>query len=136
LERNFLLKCLDTDLLVAILRGKQEAAKAAHELDQEGRAATTSINAFELYYGANKSQQKEQNLKETKKLLVKLEIFPLDHDAVQKAAEIAVQLAEKGQPIDYRDAMIAAVAMQNDAVLLTRNAFHFQRIKGLKTKGW
>ncbi len=136
LGRNFLLKCLDTDLLVAILRGKQEAAKAAQELAQEGRAAPTSINAFELYYGADKSQQKDQNLKETKKLLSKLEIFPLDHGAAQRAAEMAVQLAEKGQPIDYRDAMIAAVAMQNDAVLLTRNTQHFKRIKGLKIKTW
>jgi predicted nucleic acid-binding protein len=118
------------------LRGKQEAAKAAQELAQEGRAAPTSINAFELYYGADKSQQKDQNLKETKKLLSKLEIFPLDHGAAQRAAEMAVQLAEKGQPIDYRDAMIAAVAMQNDAVLLTRNTQHFKRIKGLKIKTW
>jgi len=136
LGRNFLLKCLDTDLLVAILRGKQQAAKAVQEIDQEGRAATTAINAFELYYGANKSQQKDQNLKETKKLLSKLEILPLDHQAAQRAAEIAVQLAQRGQPIDYRDAMIAAVAIQNDAVLLTRNTQHFKRIKGLKIKTW
>jgi tRNA(fMet)-specific endonuclease VapC len=130
------LKCLDTDLLVAILRGKQEAAKTVQALDQEVRAATTAINVFELYYGANKSQQKDQNLKETQKLLSKLEIFPLDHHSAKKAAEISAQLAKRGQPIDYRDAMIAAIAFQNDAVLLTRNAVHFKRIRGLKTESW
>lgn len=67
--RSFPLNCLDTDLLVAILRGKQEAVKAVQELDQEGKTATTAINAFELYYGANKSQNKDLNLKETQKLL-------------------------------------------------------------------
>jgi len=130
------LKCLDTDLLVAILRGKQEAAKAVQELDQEVRAATTAINAFELYYGANKSQIKVQNLKETKKLLTKLEVFPLDHSAAKLAAEISAQLAEKGQSVDYRDAMIAAVAIQNNSTLLTHNIKHFQRIRDLKTKSW
>jgi tRNA(fMet)-specific endonuclease VapC len=130
------LKCLDTDLLVAILRGKQEAAKAVQELDQEVKVATTAINGFELYYGANKSQHKAQNIKETQKLLAKLEVSPLDHSAAKLAAEISAQLAEKGQPIDYRDAMIAAVTLQNDATLLTRNVMHFQRIKGLKTKSW
>ncbi len=130
------MKCLDTDLLVAILRGKQEAAQAVEELDQEVRPATTAINAFELYYGANKSQNKAENLKETQKILTKLEVFSFDHSSAKKAAEISAQLAEKGLPIDYRDAMIAAVALQNDATLLTHNTAHFQRVKGLKTKSW
>jgi tRNA(fMet)-specific endonuclease VapC len=130
------LKCLDTDFLVAILRGKQEAANAVAELDQEVRSATTAINAFELYFGANKSQNKAQNIKETQKLLSKLEMFPLEHAAAKLAAEISAKLAEEGQPIDYRDAMIAAIAIQNNAVLLTRNLAHFTRIKGLKTKSW
>ncbi len=136
LERDFLLKCLDTDLLVAILRGKQEAYASAQELDQEGNAATTSINVFELFYGANKSQLKIQNIKETEKLLAKLEIFPLDKSAAKAAGEISAKLSEKGRPIDYRDAMIAAIAIQNGRTLLTRNAEHFQRIKDLKVKGW
>ncbi len=130
------MKCLDTDFLVAILRGKQEAAKAVTELDQEVRAATTAINAFELYYGANKSQNKAQNIKETQNLLAKLEMFPLEHAAAKLAAEISAKLAEQGQLIDYRDAMIAAIAIQNNAVLLTRNLAHFSRIKGLKIKSW
>ncbi len=130
------MKCLDTDFLVAILRGKQEAANAVAELDQEVRAATTTINAFELYYGANKSQNKAQNVKETQKLLSKLEMFSLEHAAAKWAAEISAKLAEEGQPIDYRDSMIAAIAIQNNAVLLTRNVTHFNRIKGLKIKSW
>ncbi len=134
--RSFLLKCLDTDLLVAILRGKKEAYKVAQELDQEVKTATTVINAFELFYGANKSQLKAQNLRETENLLNKLQILPLDKAASKKAAEISAKLAQMGQALDYRDAMIAAIAIQNDATLLTRNEGHFQRIRDLKTKSW
>ena len=43
------MKCLDTDLLVAILRGKdKDAEEKMKRLDQEGRHGTTTLNAFEL----------------------------------------------------------------------------------------
>ena len=32
--------------------------------------------------------------------------------------------------------MIAAIALTNDATLLTKNSKHFSRVKGLKTVGW
>ena len=69
------MKCLDSDLLVAILRGKQEARAIVDEIDKEGKGATTSVNAFEIYFGANKSQRKHENLKETSRLLERLEVF-------------------------------------------------------------
>jgi tRNA(fMet)-specific endonuclease VapC len=136
LGRDFPLKCLDTDLLVAILRGRKEAYASAQKLDQEGNAATTSINVFELFYGANKSQLKAQNLKETEKLLARLEVLPLDKSAAKMAGEISAKLAESGRPIDFRDAMIAAIAIQNGTTILTRNTEHFLRISDLKVKSW
>jgi predicted nucleic acid-binding protein len=45
-------KCLDTDFLIAILRGKETAERRMVELDREGRHGTMAINAFELFYGA------------------------------------------------------------------------------------
>ena len=72
------MNCLDSDLLVAILRGKQEARKIVEQLDEEAKGATTSINAFEVYFGANKSKRKNENLKEASKLLERLTVFPLN----------------------------------------------------------
>ena len=130
------MNCLDTDLLIAILRGKQEAYNIAIEIEQETKAATTVINAFEIFYGAYKSQLEKQNIKETDKLLGKLEVIPLELESARKAAEISEKLAEKGQPIDYRDAMIAAIAIENDLTLTTRSKAHFDRIKDLKLQTW
>jgi predicted nucleic acid-binding protein len=130
------MKCLDTDLLVAILRGKQEARAIVDQIDKEGKSATTSVNAFEIYFGANKSERKNENLRETSKLLERLEIFPLDLSASRKAAEISAKLVAKGETIDYRDAMIAGIAVENGLTLVTRNKAHFRRIKGLQTEVW
>lgn len=130
------MKCLDTDLLIAILRGKQEAHDLVAEIEQEPKAATTSINAFEVFYGAFKSQMKSQNLKEAEKLLDSLEIVPLMLSSARKAAEISGMLAEKGEPIDFRDAMVAGVAIINDLTLVSRNKAHFGRVKELKYQTW
>jgi predicted nucleic acid-binding protein len=129
-------KCLDTDLLIAILRGKQEAYSIVTEIDEETKAATTAINTFEIFFGAHKSSMKNENIKEAAKLLDRLEVIPLDLPSSRKAAEISAKLAEKGEPIDYRDAMIAAIAIENDLTLVTRNKSHFKRIKNLKLETW
>lgn len=130
------MKCLDTDLLIAILRGKQEAYSIVTEIDEETKAATTAINTFEIFFGAHKSSMKNENIKEAAKLLDRLEVIPLDLPSSRKAAEISAKLAEKGEPIDYRDAMIAAIAIENDLTLVTRNKSHFKRIKNLKLETW
>ncbi len=130
------MKCLDTDLLIAILRGKPEAATKVKKLDEEAKGATTAINAFEVLFGAHKSSNKVVNLKEAVRLLDRLEVTQLDLNASRKAAEIAAKLSAKGEAIDYRDAMIAGIAIENDLTLVTRNISHFARIKGLKFETW
>ncbi len=130
------MKCLDSDLLVAILRGKQDARAVVEELDQKAKGATTSVNAFEVYFGANKSDRIKENTKEAAKLLERLIVFPLDLASSRRAAEISAKLVAKGETIDYRDAMIAAIAMENGLTIVTRNHMHFRRIKGLQIKVW
>jgi len=130
------MKCLDTDLLVAILRGKEEAKRIVAELDEGAKGATTSVNAFELFFGANKSGRKDENIKQASKLLERLIIFSLDLASSQKAAEISAKLVAKGETIDFRDAMIAAIAVENGLTLVTRNKSHFKRVKGLQIEEW
>jgi len=55
--------CLDSDFLVAFLRGYPEAGKTMNDLLQtETRLTTTPINAYELYHGAYASTRKQENL--------------------------------------------------------------------------
>jgi len=130
------MKCLDSDLLVAILRGKKEALTIVEELDKEVKGSTTSVNAFEIYFGANKSVRKNENTREASRLLERLTVFPFDLSSSRRAAEISAKLVAKGESIDYRDAMIAAIAIENGLTLVTRNESHFRRIKGLQIKAW
>ncbi len=130
------MKCLDTDLLIAILRGKEEAYNKVTKIDEESRGATTAINAFEIFFGAYRSAMKSENVKEAVKLLERLELIPFDLASSRKAGELTAELREKGQPIDYRDAMIAGITIENDLTLVTRNKSHFSRIKNFKLETW
>lgn len=77
-----------------------------------------------------------ENLKETIRLLDRLNIIPLDLSSSKRAAEISAKLGTIGEPIDYRDTMIAAIALENDLTLVTRNKSQLSRIKGLKLETW
>jgi predicted nucleic acid-binding protein len=130
------LKCLDTDLLVAILRHHEKAAKRIEQLDQQGRQSTTAVNAFELFYGATKSRMVEENTKEVHKLLSRLEVLPMSLGSAEKAGSIFGVLELKGIPIDLRDAMIAGISMEHKQALVTRNTRDYNRIPGLALEEW
>jgi predicted nucleic acid-binding protein len=128
--------CIDTDLLVAILHGKEDARKKMEELDSEGRQATTAVNSFELFYGIYKAEETENSLDKVSTLLGRLDILPLDYEASKKAGELLADLSEEGRPIDFRDALIAGISIANGMPLLTRNKGHFSRIRGLSIEPW
>ncbi len=130
------MKCLDTDLLVAILRTKEEARRKMDQLDKEGRQATTSVTAFELFYGAHKSKMTEKNVAETRTLLSRLVVLPLGLGSAENAGNIFATLEKKGAALETRDAMIAGVALDNNLTLVTRNTRDYARVPGLSVEEW
>ncbi len=130
------MKCLDTDLLVGALREEERAKRKVEQLDQEGRHATTAVNAFELFYGASKSKMVEQNVREAHRLLSRLDLLPLSLGSAEKAGVLFGTLELKGQPIGLRDAMIAGVALDHKLTLVTRNKKDYGRVPGLSLEEW
>jgi tRNA(fMet)-specific endonuclease VapC len=136
LRREPLVKCLDTDFLVAILRGQEIAQRKMVEMDREGRHSTTAISAFELFYGSHKSNQRLTNVEKTKVLLERVDVLPFESGSSERAGEILAALSACGDSIDFRDAMIAGIATANGLTLVTRNKEHFARVKELEIELW
>ena len=130
------MKCLDTDFLVALLRGQPEARQKMRELDAEGRHATTTVNCFELFYGAYMSREKRINVEGVENLLQRLDILAFELEASQRAGETLAALSAKGEAVDFRDAMVSAVAESKNLSLVSRNRQHFSRFKDLKLEQW
>lgn len=60
----------------------------------------------------------------------------MDDKAAGIAAEIYRYLCKRGQKIENDDIFIAAITLANDAILITDNVKHFERVPNLKVVNW
>lgn len=123
--------CLDTDFLVNFLRNRKEEVEFIRENEVDKDLATTYINLFELYHGAYKSSEKQNNLQAILELTNRIEILNFSNDPVKKAGEILVKLEKEGKSIEFRDLFIGTIALVNNFAVKTKNIKHFNRIEGL-----
>lgn len=117
----------DTEVLVDFLKGVGEAERVRAEL-QTGRLFTTAITAFELWAGAGTQQE----IAAVETLLGALSILPLDLSSARRAGEIQRDLTRKGAGIGMADSLISGICLEHDAILLTRNRRHYERVPGLR----
>jgi len=123
---------IDTDILIDLLKGKEQARILVNKLEKENYVfCTTVVNVYELYYGIHKTGQKKKRLQSTEKLLRNLSILPLTPRSAQKAGQVFAALEAEGQSIGLGDVFISAITLTKGFSLLTRNIVHFRKIEGL-----
>ena len=118
--------CLDSDILIDILRGKEEAIQKIKSIEAE--LCTTSPSIFEIWYGKRTGEEI------VNRAIDIIETFPLDKNSAKLAAEILLKLEKSGAPIEFKDIFIGAICITNDLPLITNNKKHFERLRefGLK----
>ena len=119
---------LDTDVLVASLRGKDDVLR---ELAQSS-LATSIISAFELFHGAFKSRESETNVSATRGLLSSLELLGVDLKVAERAGETLAEIQKLGRSVEIRDLLIGCTAREKGYSVLTYNGKHFRAIPGLR----
>ncbi len=125
--------CLETTLLVDILRGNEKAKETLEKIDKETDVKTiASPSIMELVSGAISKPKIKGEKDKVINFLDSFTIFDLDKESSILAGEIEAELSQKGEIIEPEDIMIAAIAINNNETLVTRNTRHFERIKGLK----
>lgn len=128
--------CLDTDIIVALLRGDERALEVVDRLQKSGGVLkTTVITAYELIKGASISAMKYDNTRLVMELLHSITLLPLDLEACRMAGLIYAHLREEGKMIGEFDILIAGIVKHNKEVLVTRDR-HFQDIPDLSIKIW
>lgn len=124
--------CLDTDILVDILRNKKEAVEWVSQAEERNELSTTIINVFEVYMGAYLSNNPKKKIKDVENMLSKLRILNISQEKVKVAAQQFAVLKQKGNLIENEDLLIGVIALLDGCILKTSNKKHFQRINGLK----
>lgn len=123
---------LDTNIVIAIFA---EEAVVQQRLTEAEAVFVPSIAIGELYYGAYKSGRVGTNLARLAGFIAKNTILECDILTADYYGRIANLLRQKGTPIPDNDKWIAAIAMQHQLTLVSRDA-HFQEVDGLLVERW
>ena len=100
--------CLDTDILVGLLKRDKEATTTIDMFQKMGMPLkTTIITVYELLKGASSSSKPVENLRLVRDLLSSLSILNLTYGSCEEASEIYAKLRSKGYTIGEFDILIA-----------------------------
>lgn len=126
---------LDTNTLIYFFKGLgriPERMLAA----APGEIVLPSITVYEIETGITKSKQPEMLRKDLDDLLSMINVLPFGMPEARLAARIRAYLETAGTPIGPYDILIAAIAMVNDLILVTRNVREFSKIERLRVENW
>lgn len=93
-----------------------------------------AVSYFETRRGLKPEMVRKRMLFEA--LLQQADLLGLERSELDVAATIYRDLRDRGAPLEDADVLIAGIVLANDAVLVTRNLKHFERVEGLKLESW
>ena len=127
---------LDTNICVHLLRGRSDVA---HKIDAHGlqNCCISEITKAELLFGQRLAERRgvNANVALLNKFLKSISIVPIS-DSLEFYAEEKDRLFACGQPLEDFDLLIACSAVCSGYVLVSENATHMSRIKGVRLENW
>ncbi|WP_258083994.1 type II toxin-antitoxin system VapC family toxin [Thermococcus thermotolerans] len=114
---------VDTDVIIDVLRGVEEAKRYLLKLAEEGLAVST-VTVAELFSG--KETRDPVKRERILRLLRHFEMIPVDRDIAILAGEI-----RRDYGLHLGDAVISATAIIHGLTIVTGNLKHFSQVEGL-----
>jgi len=125
---------LDTNICIAILKGKTNAVNNFSSLYQQSYLSTLILG--ELYKGVYCSTKVTENLATLNHFVSQLPLVVFDEKAALEFGKIQGELRKIGKPTGHLDALIAGVARSRNDILVTDNTRHFENIANLHLNNW
>lgn len=123
---------LDTNALFAFVDGDEGVAKV---LRTQSRVALPVIVLGEFRYGITRSRHRREYEAWLRAHLRGFEVLTVSEDTSSAYALVRLRLHEMGRPIPANDAWIAALAIEHDMPVLTRDA-HFDAVPALRRRSF
>ena len=127
---------LDTDILSYYFSGNMKIQnKIIESINTGNPICLTSINVYEILKGYrwNKNKNKENIFKQ---FLQKINVFSIDNEIIELAADIYADLRKDGKTVSDADILIAAIVIMNRGTLISNNTKHYENIKSLHLINW
>lgn len=95
----------------------------------------SEMTVAELLYGAECSNDVEENKKEVLSFCADIEIIPIGL-ALSEYASQKAKLRKKGLLIDDLDLLIGSTAVATECIMVTENVKHLNRIENIRIENW
>lgn len=123
---------LDTNIVIALFAGEETVID---HLRISQAVFIPSIVIGELYYGAYRSARVEENFRRIDEFSSFVEVLPCDAQTAKEYGRIKNMLRQAGHPIPENDIWIAAIALQHDLSVVSRDT-HFREVPVLSVEKW
>jgi tRNA(fMet)-specific endonuclease VapC len=123
---------VDTNVAIDFLN---HPAASAAKVGTTAKLAVPVIVLGELFYGAEKSSRTTSNLARIDAFLQDVRVLRCDLDTARHFGRVRLSMRAAGTPIPHADFWIAAVAIEHQLPLLTRDK-HFGSVPGLRVVNW
>lgn len=130
-----MLYMLDTNAASEAIRGNPLFDARLQAL-APGQWCVGAVTCSELRYGIARRPEAVRLARIVEAFLHITAILPWDSRAANQHGQLRAYLRAQGSPIGDFDEMIAAHALALDAILVTDNVRHFERIPGLRIENW
>jgi tRNA(fMet)-specific endonuclease VapC len=130
---------LDTNACIALINGRPAVVRArmAEVLKAGASLSVSSVTAFELWYGVEKSSRPAVNAGRLAAFFAgPAGLVTFDEQDARVAGTVRAQLEAKGRPTGAYDLLIAGQALARKLTLVTANISEFRRVEGLAWEDW
>jgi len=125
---------LDTNICISLLKNQYGIREAILNVKTKN-CFVSEISIAELYYGASKSNNREERVKDVDFIVSHFGIVPIFR-ALPLYGDLKAKLEKDGNRIDDFDILIGSTAIANGMVMVTDNVKHLGRLPGIKIENW
>lgn len=122
----------DTNIIIGFLKNEENIV---NKLKSESSINVSVVTIGEMFYGANNSNNSSKNLKLYSEFFKYCNVFEISEKTAEYYADIRFELKKIGKPIPENDIWIAAIAKENDLIIVTRDK-HLNDIEFIPTEKW
>ena len=119
---------LDSSAIIKLFKNNQKTVKI---IENAEKIYTSTICAYEVLLGEEcmNNRRKSSLIEKVQNFFETATTLSLTYKNMVKASAIAGKLLAKGKKIDDFDISIAAQALENNAVVLTKDIKHFEILR-------
>lgn len=126
----------DTNVWIRLLNKGENLVKQRFGEVSPSEIRLCSIVKAELYFGAEKSNRRDENMETLEALFSDIKSLEFDDLAAKQYGAIRRNLETSGIVIGPNDLMIASIGLAHGITVVTHNTKEFSRVSGLHIEDW